>query len=149
MIPKDVQKLLPPTEPPDTRIDWNSHLESLPCASWLGEADGKSVHINLACRRLLGVANPQELAEQGWEEHVHPDDRRRYVKSWDLFISGLRERFEEYVRWVRPDTGDVVPLAVKAQRLVGGQFQGWARLAQAELALNKLKEISRVRTRGA
>lgn len=148
MIPKEIQKLLPEADT-GTKVDWNSHLESLPCPTWIGEADGHSVHINLACRRLLGVASPDQLTEHGWEEHVHPHDRKRYVKSWDLFVSGLRECFEEFVHWIRPDTGEIVPLAVRAQRLAGGQFQGWARPAQAELALNKLKEISRVRPRGA
>lgn len=132
MIPRVVRQHLQETDPAPLRVDWNSHLESLPCPTWIGESNGESVHTNLAYRRLLGVVDPQELAELGWEEHLHPDDRKRYVKAWDLFVSGFRERLEELVRWIRPDTGETITLAVKAQRLAGGQFQGWVRLAQAE-----------------
>ena len=125
--------------------DWEAHLEALPLATWIGAPDGKEVFVNQACRRLLGVTHLNQVTDRGWVRHLHPDDRADYVKAWDRFLNGQTARFRKIVRWTRPDTGQTVQLAVRAQKLSCGQFQGWIRPAHVEQALAKLEELAHVR----
>ena len=124
-------------------VDWEAHLEALPMATWIGDPTGGNVFVNRAYRRLLGVYDLDDVADRGWEKHVHPDDRETYVRQWNLFVDGVAARFKETIRWIRPDTGQTVLLSVRAQKLVCGQFQGWIREANMEQALEKLETISR------
>lgn len=123
-------------------VDWQSHLEAFPCATWIGDSDGGNTYVNLAYRRLLGVVSLQLVTGRGWEQYVHPEDQADYVAAWDHFVEGLSERFEQNVRWIRPDTGDTISIAVRAQRVAGNKFQGWVRPSHAEHALARLEEVS-------
>ena len=130
---------------PDFKVDWEAHLEALPCATWIGNPTGGSVFINQAYRRILGVHSLDEVQGDRWNKHIHPDDRNSYVKAWERFMHGLSSRFKESVRWVRPDTGQTTRIVVRAQKLLCGQLQGWIRTAAAEQALAKLEKLTYVR----
>ncbi len=134
---------------PAASVDWRGHLEALPLATWIGNPDGSSVFVNLAYRRLLGVVDIKTVADRRWEGHLHPDDREHYVQAWDLFVEGQDARFKQTVRWIRPDTGQTVKFAVRAQKLCCGQYQGWIRTNTAEQALATLEGLTYVHTRGA
>jgi len=128
---------------PLSSVEWEAHLETLPLATWIGDPDGGNVYVNRAYRRLLGVLSVDEVNDRSWEQHVHPDDRDKYVEAWDQFVQGYTGRFKETARWIRPHNGQVIRLAVRAQRLTNGQFQGWLRPATGEEALEKLEAISK------
>lgn len=128
---------------PGFQVDWKSHIEQLPLATWICNPDGKCAFLNLACKRLLGVFQPQDLAGEKWTRHVHPDDLEPYLKSWKQFVHSKAHRFKEKLRWIRPDTGQAVALNVRVQKLNSGRFQGWIREATAESALSRLEELSK------
>jgi PAS domain S-box-containing protein len=138
---------LSPVERDRGARDWEAHLEALPLATWIGDSCGRNVFANQAFRSLLGVTRLDQIADRRWERHIHPDDRASYIRHWDRFISGQGARFKATVRWVRLDTGQTVQLAVRAQKLSSGQFQGWARPAHVEQALARLEELTYVRPR--
>lgn len=114
-------------------------------ATWIGDPGGNKVFVNQAYRRLLGVTSLDQIANRGWEKHLHALDRGHYVAAWNRFVNGQSARFKQTVRWIRPDTGQTVQLAVRAQKLSCGQFQGWIRPAHVEQALAKLEELAYVR----
>lgn len=142
---KDHKALLSDVEPGTVTVDWQAHLEVLPLASWIADFDGGEIFVNKACRELLGVPDFGKVNYRGWGRFVHPDDRDEYIKAWDLFITGFAARFREIVRWIRPDNGQIIKVAVRAQKLRCGQVQGWIRSAHIEQALSKLEELAYVR----
>ena len=144
---KDHKALLSDVEPGTVTVDWQAHLEVLPLASWIADFDGGEIFVNKACRELLGVSDLAPVIYRSWENFVHPDDRSDYVKAWDLFITGCAARFRETVRWIRPDNGKTVTLAVRAQKLGCDRFQGWIQSARLEQALLRLEELAHVRTK--
>ena len=126
-------------------VDWEAHLEALPLATWICDPEQKGLFLNRACRRLLGVVAPEKMKRQDWERPLHPDDRASYLRAWDRFMNGSAARFKRVVKWRRPDTGQIVQLAVRAQKLSCGQLQGWIRPAHVEQVLAKLEELAYVR----
>ena len=128
---------------PLSSVDWQAHLDDLPMATWISDLRGEEFYVNGACRRLLGVISSEELADRDWEENLHPDDREHYITAWDEFATSSDQRFQQTVRWIRPHNGEIVNLAVRAQRLSSGQFQGWIRPANGEEALEKMERIAR------
>ena len=123
-------------------VDWEGHLEALPFATWIGDPKRGSLFVNRAYRELLGVSDIRQVSETKWAIFVHPDDRENYVKSWNTFVQGEAKRFRAQLRWVRPDNSQVVKIAVRAQKLESGQFQGWVRLADMESSLSRLERLS-------
>jgi hypothetical protein len=93
------------------------------------------------------------LAEEGlWTRYVHPEDRQACLVAWTDFLEGRTTRFQQTLRWIRPDTKDLDPakretisLAVRAQKLLCGDIQGWLRSTAAEAALSRLEELTHVR----
>lgn len=144
VMPRDITKILD-AEQSETKVDWKAHLEALPLATWIGEPNGGKIFVNRAYRQMLGVTNMDDVVDRGWEQHLYPADKAHYVKAWADFVEGRKDRFIETVRWIRPDTGSTIKIAVRAQKLECGQFQGWIRQAHLELALSKLEELAYVR----
>jgi PAS domain-containing protein len=152
MVPRDTsEKFLTqsddeflPVEPEDLSpvVDWESHVELLPLATWTCTANGTDVFVNRACRRLLGVTSIGQLLENRWVSRLHPTGRESYLKSWNRFLKSFDARFKAQVRWTRPDSGRTITLEVRVQRLNRDRFQGWIRKATAELALSKLERIA-------
>lgn len=127
------------------KVDWQAHLEALPLATWISEPKGGNIFVNQAYRRLLGVHSLDEVSGEKWARQVHPDDRKAYVRAWHRFVNGMGARFRETMRWVRPDTGQTIKLAVRVQKLRCGKFQGWIRAAVAEQAIASLERLTYVR----
>lgn len=142
MVPKDSHKEAF-SESHGVDINWNSHLERLPVAAWACSYDGKKLHLNQACRRLLGVFSANDLKDGRWNNHVHYKERQAVLDSWNEFLRSPAPYFRAQFRWTKPDRGRTVHLAVRVQRLSGGWFKGWVREAGAELALARLEELSK------
>jgi PAS domain S-box-containing protein len=152
MVPEDIaQKYLAPgelenlpfnPEDIDPKVDWQSHLEVLPLATWTCTTDGKDVFVNRACRRLLGITSTKEILAGKWTSNIHRSDRDSFLKSWQRFLRSSTARFRAQVKWVRPNTGQTITLAVRVQRTNANRYQGWLKEAVAELALTKLEEIA-------
>lgn len=124
-----------------TLVDWESHLEVLPLAAWIGNPDGSAVYVNQAYRRMLGISELDDVLDGKWMDFLHPKDRKEYVRSWNTFMESSAARFRERVRWVRPDNGQTIRIKVRAQRLDSGKLQGWIRENTADQALAKLEEL--------
>ena len=131
------------------QLDWEAHLEALPLATWITRtrADPQgalvcgSVFLNGACRDALGVT--EGPAEDGaWTRYLHPEDRQGVLSAWAAFVEGRSPRFDQVLRWIRPDTKETVSLAVRAQKLLCGDIQGWLRSTAAEEALSRLEELT-------
>lgn len=122
-------------------------MEALPLATWIGNCDEETLFVNQSLRNLLGVQCVDEVANEAWSRHVHADERRAYVTAWRQFVDGSEARFKRILRWIRPDTGLTIKLAVRAQRLECGQLQGWIRTAVMEDALSTLEGLTYVHPR--
>lgn len=129
-------------EKPQIEIDWEAHLEEMPVACWIGDSQGGNVFVNRAYRELLGVSHLDLVHDFAWADYVHPDDVEGYVKAWQAFVDRRSEKFQELVRWVRPDNYQICHFAVRAQRLDSGHFQGWVRPSDMEQSLSRLERIS-------
>jgi PAS domain-containing protein len=145
--------------PAKLQVNWEAHLEALPLPTWItqtrespgGALECGPVFLNRACRDALGIT--RELAEEGlWTRYVHPEDRQACLVAWTDFLEGRTTRFHQTLRWIRPDTKDLDPakretvsLAVRAQKLLCGDIQGWLRSTAAEAALSRLEELTHVR----
>jgi PAS domain-containing protein len=141
--------------PAKLQVDWEAHLEALPLATWILQTrpeQGSSYEdpscgpffANSACREALGIT--AELAQEGdWTRYLHPEDRQSTLVAWADFLEGKNARFQRHVRWIRPDTKETVSLAVRAQKLLCGDIQGWLRSAAAEEALSRLEELTHAR----
>lgn len=123
-------------------IDWRGHVESLPLPMWVGAPDGGNLYVNDAYCRLLGVTRRMLVSDWRWADHVIQEERDAYVAAWRDFVNGKKKRFEEVIYWRRPVDGQLVRVAVKAQRLAGGEFQGWLRRATHENTLERLEELA-------
>lgn len=148
------------------RVNWEAHVEALPLATWIISRDAQvadfSIHdgsperlrgceqvfLNQACRDLLGFGSNGSPAATCWQRYLHPDDRPACLVAWRDFIEGRTPRFSVIVRWIRPDSKDLGPtrwetisLAVRAQRLLCGDIQGWLRPTRVEQALSRLAEL--------
>ena len=99
---------------------------------------------NQYCRQLLGFTD-QAPAEDFWLRYIHPEDQQAVLDAWIDFVDGRTARFEQHLRWIRPDTKETVSLAARAQRLLCGDIQGWLRSAAAEAALSRLEELAHAR----
>jgi PAS domain-containing protein len=133
-------------------VNWEAHLEALPLPTWItqtrespgGALECGPVFLNRACRDALGIT--RELAEEGlWSRYVHPEDRQACLVAWTGFLEGRTARFQQTLRWIRPDTKETISLAVRAQKLLCGDIQGWLRSTAAEAALSRLEELTHVR----
>lgn len=139
-------------------VDWEAHLEALPLPTWILRIDQQPsssqnqdilsgcgpVFLNQACRQALGLTT--ELANDGaWSRYLHPEDRPACLVAWSAFLSGQTAQFHQKLRWIRPDSKDTQTLAVRAQKLLCGDIQGWLRSAAAEEALSRLEELAYAR----
>ncbi len=138
--------------PAKLQVNWEAHLEAIPLATWITQTRATSdgalecgpVFANRACRDALGISG--ELADAGvWTRYLHPEDRQACVVAWTDFLEGKTARFHQTLRWIRPDTKETISLAVRAQKLLCGDIQGWLRSAAAEAALSRLEELTHAR----
>lgn len=138
--------------PAKLQVNWEAHLEALPLPTWItqtrdspsGDLECGPVFLNRACRDALGIT--QELADEGlWTRYVHPEDRQACLVAWTDFLKGKTARFQQVLRWIRPDTKETVSLSLRAQKLLCGDIQGWIRSTAAEAALSRLEELTHVR----
>jgi PAS domain-containing protein len=102
------------------------------------------IFANRACRDALGISE-SVVKGADWSRYLHPEDRQGTLVAWADFLQGKSPRFHRVVRWIRPDTKETVSLAVRAQRLLCGDIQGWLRSAAAEQALSRLEELAHAR----
>ena len=138
-------------------MNWEAHLETLPLATWIVRFDAEPsqsqnqylspteqcgpVFANRACREALGIT--AEHAQTGrWLRYLHPEDRQTTLVAWSDFLSGRSDRFQRLLRWIRPDTKEIISLAVRAQKLHCGDIQGWLRTASMEDAISRLEELA-------
>ncbi len=139
-------------------LNWEAHLEALPLATWIVRFDDTPsqsqnqniqrqcgpVFLNQACRELLGLSGTPD-AQESWLRYVHPEDQQACLVAWNAFVEGRSPRFHRLLRWIRPDTKEVVNLAARAQKLLCGDIQGWLRSAAAEEALSRLEGLTHAR----
>lgn len=137
--------------PTKLQVNWEAHLEALPLATWILAAEASPrcdfqtakagpVFFNQACRQLLGFTG-QASEEDSWLRYLHPEDKQAVLDAWVSFVEGKTARFHQTLRWIRPDTKETISLAVRAQKLLCGDIQGWLRSAAAEAALSRLEEL--------
>jgi PAS domain-containing protein len=145
--------------PLQPKIDWKAHLEALPLATWIVRCERRSdqrvglacgpLFANQACRDALGLRTSVGDLENGypgrWHDYLHPEDSQSCLQAWKQFLEGRTPRFQQTLRWIRPDTKEVISLAVRAQKLLCGDIQGWLRSTAAEAALSRLEELTHVR----
>ena len=132
------------------QVNWKAHLEALPLATWILAAEALPrcepganagpVFFNQTCRELLGFM-AQAPDEDTWLRYIHPEDQQACLVAWFAFVDGQTAQFHQILRWIRPDTKETISLAVRAQRLLCGDIQGWIRSAAAEAALSRLEEL--------
>ena len=143
------------TVPAKLQVNWEAHLEALPLATWIMSAEALPcpsaqethsgpVFLNQACRELLGFAG-DALAADSWARYIHPEDQQACLVAWKAFVDGQAPLFRQVLRWIRPDTREIVSLAARAQKLLCGDIQGWLRSAAAEAALDRLEELAHAR----
>jgi PAS domain-containing protein len=141
--------------PAKLQVKWEGHLKALPLATWILSAEALPrcnprtatagpVFFNQACRELLGFSD-QAPAEDLWLRYIHPEDQQAVQAAWADFVDGRSARFEKILRWIRPDSKEIVTLAARAQKLLCGDIQGWLRSAAAEAALSKLEGLIHAR----
>ena len=127
------------------RVNWEAHVEALPLPTWIIGQDDKAsceqVFLNQACREILGFTSRDSPSVASWSRYLHPEDRSACLVAWNDFVEGRALRFGRTVRWIRPDTKETVSLAVRAQRLLCGDIQGWIRPTTVEQALTRLAEL--------
>ena len=141
--------------PEKLRVNWEAHVEALPLPTWIIGQDSEAslsqgqdvfrgceqVFLNQACRELLGFTSRDSPSVTTWSRYLHPEDRSACLVAWNDFIEGRALRFGRTLRWIRPDTKETVSLAVRAQRLLCGDIQGWIRPTTVEQALTRLAEL--------
>lgn len=145
--------------PVKLRVNWEAHVEAhveaLPLPTWIIGQDTEAslsqgqdvfraceqVFLNQACRELLGFTSRDSPSVASWQRYLHPEDRSACLVAWNDFIEGRALRFGRTLRWIRPDTKETVSLAVRAQRLLCGDIQGWIRPTTVEQALSRLAEL--------
>lgn len=138
--------------PAKFQVNWEAHLEALPLATWIMSAEALPccstqetpsgpVFLNQACRELLGFASGAP-AEDSWARYIHPEDQQACLVAWNAFVDGREPVFRQVLRWIRPDTKEIVSLAARAQKLLCGDIQGWLRTNAAEAALDRLEELT-------
>ena len=141
--------------PVKLRVNWEAHVEALPLPTWIIGQDSEAslsqgqdvfraceqVFLIQACRELLGFTSRDSPSVASWSRYLHPEDRSACLVAWNDFIEGRALRFGRTVRWIRPDTKETVSLAVRAQRLLCGDIQGWIRPTTVEQALTRLAEL--------
>lgn len=148
--------------PSKLRVNWEAHVEALPLPTWIISQDSEAsqsqsqdslrgceqVFLNQACRELLGFTSNDSPSVASWQRYLHPEDRPACLVAWHDFIEGRAPRFSTITRWIRPDTKDLGParretisLAIRAQRLLCGDIQGWLRPTRVEQALSRLAEL--------
>ena len=137
------------------RVNWEAHVEALPLPTWIIGQDTEASHsqshdslrgceqvfLNQACRELLGFTSRDFPSVTSWQRYLHPEDRPACLVAWHDFIEGRATRFSAITRWIRPDTKEIISLAVRAQRLLCGDIQGWIRPTRVEQALSRLAEL--------
>ena len=137
------------------RVNWEAHVEALPLPTWIIGQDTEAsqfqsqdvlrgceqVFLNQACRELLGFTSEDSPSVTSWQRYLHPEDRPACLVAWHDFIEGRSTRFSAITRWIRPDTKETISLAVRAQRLLCGDIQGWLRPTTVEQALSRLAEL--------
>ncbi len=141
--------------PRKLRVNWEAHVEALPLPTWIIGQDTEAsqpqsqdflrgceqVFLNQACRELLGFTSKDSPSVASWQRYLHPEDRPACLVAWHDFIEGRSPRFSTITRWIRPDTKETISLAVRAQRLLCGDIQGWIRPTRVEQALSRLAEL--------
>ncbi len=98
--------------------------DSMPQLIWTGDVHGTLNYFNRSVYRYSGLT-PEYIAEKGWIEIVHPDEREENIRSWMesvksgkdfLFEHRFRRNDGEY-RW---QLSRAIP-----QRDAGGNIQMW------------------------
>lgn len=64
----------------ESELRFRSLADSVPLLIWIGDDTGRRVFLNSAWQRLTGLT-PQELANDRWQECIHPDDRADYLAA--------------------------------------------------------------------
>ncbi|NJO19382.1 MAG: PAS domain-containing protein [Spirulinaceae cyanobacterium RM2_2_10] len=97
-------------------------VATLPVGVFRHDAAGRCLYINERCTQISGLTLAA-IANHGWAEAVHPDDRDRVVTAWEQFLQAQIPFHCEYrfrhpdgrVRWVdtqsvveRDNTGQVI-----------------------------------------
>lgn len=78
-----------------------------PAGIYMTDNDGKCTFVNEAWCRMAGM-EPEEAYGDGWINAIHPDDRTRVFKLWELYVNSGKEwnwsyRFVDKqgtIRWI-------------------------------------------------
>lgn len=93
---KEIERLLRETEERFRQL-----ADSAPVQIWMGDAEGRMVHVNARCVEFTGLPLEQMLGE-GWSEIVHPQDRERYAREYRA-AAAARSDFQSLIRLRRRD----------------------------------------------
>ena len=80
-------------------------VATVPVGIFRSDAAQQTVYANGRCCQILGLS-PEQMAGEGWQRSLHPDDRDRVLQAWSQAIQEDRP-FELEYRCQRPD-GSVV-----------------------------------------
>ena len=75
--------------------------ESLPLMIWAADESGKKVYCNQQYLQYIGVHSPSGM-DSGWHLAIHPKDRERAKKTWELAVAN-GENYECEYRLRRAD----------------------------------------------
>ena len=94
-----------------------------PVGIFLTDAKGECIFVNEAMRTMAGLP-VEKMRGSGWQNALHPDDRRRVADEWSRFVRE-RQPFSSEYRFLRPD-GTIVWLQASAveSRSAGGALHG-------------------------
>jgi len=118
----------PSTDAPDRSERVDARLDELSLMVWLTDAERLARWFNAAWLRFVGATLEDELG-WGWMRHVHPDDLRGLLESYEA-AQQARHGFEHVVR-VTDQYGSLWWLRVRAaSRARDGEFDGFIGLCQ-------------------
>ena len=142
---KEIERLLRETEERFRQL-----ADSAPVQIWMGDAEGRMVHVNARCLEYAGLPLEGMLGE-GWSEILHPQDRERYVREYQA-AAEARSDLHSLIRLRRRDGTYRWFEATGLPRLEGSSFVGFSGInldvterKEAEEALR----LSEERLRGA
>lgn len=98
--------------------------DSMPQLIWTGDVHGTLNYFNRSVYRYSGLT-PQYIAEKGWIEIVHPDEREENIRLWTESVKSgndflFEHRFRRYDGEYRWQLSRAIP-----QRDAAGNIQMW------------------------
>ena len=107
----------------ESRLYYQTLLDSAPVGIWNASPDGSGGYINSKLAEISGLSS-ESAKGTGWASTLHPEDKERVFAEWANFVEGKNEYNSTYrfkhptgkVRWV---VGQATPVLNEAGNRIG------------------------------